>query len=166
MAVKSIYKELLDMAQDSQVNDDMDIDMMEPFLGDMADIMSNYDESESKIAYLPIKRHYIEQNGLRYDISGILSYAVRDGIPKNILDEYIDGEFFNDYPVAVSFLMRRDDYIKMQRETFTNGLYNILRFSRGMHNVFSAGHIVTVYGDSENVTVIAGFSKEGDELDD
>ena len=165
MALKSIYKELLDMAQGSNSNGD-EINMMDPFLGDIEDIMSGYDNEASNLAYLPIKRHYIEQNGLRFDISSIISYAVKDELPQKVLDEYMDGEYFNEYPVAVSFLMRRDDYIDMQRETYDKGLYNIIRFNRGMYNVFSQGHIISVYGDADTVTIIAGFSKEGDELDD
>jgi hypothetical protein len=143
------------------------MEMFSSFMDDMDDdIMSRYAKSESNLAYLPINRHFIEQNGLRFDISSINSCVIKDKLPKKVLDEYIDGKYFNDYPIAVSFLMRRDEYINMQRETISDGLYNILRFSRGMCNVFSQGHIVSVYGDSDTVTVIAGFSKEGEEFDD
>ncbi len=166
MALKSIYKELLETVKPPQ--DNMDgVDLFGAFMDDMNDdIMSRYDEAENKLAYLPIKRHFIEQNGLRFDISSINSYAIKDELPQKVLDEYIDGEHFNDYPIAVSFLMQRDEYINMQRETFSGGLYNILRFSHGMCNVFSQGHIVSVYGDADTVTVIAAFSKEGEEIDD
>ena len=166
MALKSIYKELLDSVTGSrEYNDDMDMDMTGSYLDGIDDIMAGYDD-DSNLAYLPIKRHFIEQCGLRYDISSIISCSVKDRIPKTVLDGYIDGKYFNDYPVAVSFLMRRDDYLHMQRETNGDGLYNILRFSHGMHTIFSQGRVVSVYGDADSVTVIAGFSKEGDELDD
>lgn len=162
--MKSIYLELLSLPEEqvtfNAINME-DYDGNPFFFGDDDDDIEDEDEAvDDNLIYMPLERKFLLLDGEQVDVSDVqFSYA--NFVLKNkTLDEYDDGDIYKKYPIAVSFLMERGDYIRHLAKLSSKDIA-LVSYSDGTCHTFEEGIEVMNFSAGDSVRIIMGFAKEG-----
>lgn len=165
--MKSIYLELLSLPEEqvtfNAINMD-DYDGNPFFFGDDEDDDIDADDEDEAIdenlIYMPLERTFLLLDGEQVDVSDVQFSYANFVMKDKTLAEYDDGDIYKEYPIAVSFLMERGDYMRHLAKLSAKDIA-LVSYSNGTYHSFEEGIEVMDFSAGESVRIIMGFAKEG-----
>lgn len=164
--LKSIYQELLEISEQQTFN----AISFDDFIGGYED--EDYDDDENgatqnggeqgDVIFMPLERTFLcLGDEIQIDIDDLHFAALNIPLDDTTLKDYIDGSAYRQFPIAVSFLMDRGDYIKYARELLEEEKA-IISYSNGACHSFEDGiQILDITAANNMVKLIMGFAREG-----
>lgn len=164
--MKSIYLELLSLPEEqvtfNAINMD-DYDGNPFFFGDEDDDDIDEEDDDAvdeNLLYMPLERTFLLLDGEQVDVSDVQFSYANFVMKDKALAEYDDGELYKEYPIAVSFLMDRGDYMRHLAKLSSKDIA-LVSYSSGTCHSFEEGIEVMDFSAGDSVRIIMGFAKEG-----
>ena len=165
--LKSIYQELLGMSENQMAYNAITLD---GFYEDEDD--ENYydpdtqdgvtDEELGEVIGMPLERTFLcIGEDIQVDIEDLHFAIMNVKLSDEVLKEYVDGELYKAFPIAVSFLIDRKDYIRYTRQLVSEEKA-IVSYSGGACHTFENGvQVLDMTAGPEQVRMVMAFAKEG-----
>ena len=120
------------------------------------------DEDLGEVIGMPLERTFLcIGQDIQVDIDDLHFSILNVNLSEEVLKEYIDGELYKQFPIAVSFLMTRQDYIRYTRQ-LVNEEKAIVSYSGGACHTFENGiQVLDMTAGPDQVRMVMGFEKEG-----
>lgn len=166
--LKSIYQELLGLSENQMAfnaisfGDMYGYDEDEDEDYDPATQNGVADEDVGEVIGMPLERTFLcIGQDIQVDIEDLHFSILNLNLPEEALKKYVDGELYKQYPIAVSFLMDRQDYIRYTRQLVKEDKA-IVSYSGGACHTFEDGiQVLDMTAGPDQVRMIMGFAKEG-----
>lgn len=142
--IKSIYFALLNQGTDG--NDDFN---------DWDDEI----EQEGNLIYMPLQRITLKRGKKEIDVADV-EFAKVNASSLN-LDGYPDAKFLKDYPVAVSFTVKKRQYGEYRNTIASNeGIIRLDCHDGRFNYSFVGGKEIAAISEGNQVKLVYGFAKE------
>lgn len=165
--MKSIYQELLDIANKDMMFMPMTID---EFCGENEADYED-DEIDDNLIYMPLERTFLlGEDGRQVDVTDFHHAICNIPFTEKQLEKYADGDVYKGYPIAVSFLIDKKLYMQNLDILMQEGLA-LVSYTNGTCFSFVDGvEIFETSAGGDAIRVVMGFAKQGvlehGELDD
>lgn len=156
--MKSIYLELLGLA-DQQLEFSA-INFGGIYDGDEDEYDEPEDNADSNLIFLPLERTFLRIGDEEVDVEDVQFSYVNFTFKDESLKKYDDGDLYKEFPIAVSFLMDRGDYMRHLRGLSSEDL-SLVSYSNGACHSYEDGIEVMDISAGSSVRIIMGFAKEG-----
>lgn len=158
--MKSIYLELLNLSGDQMAFQAINFDGFYPDEDDDYEEPEEDDTVDDNLLFLPLERTFLCVGEEQFDVSDLQFAYMNFTLKDRTLEKYDDGDLYKEYPIAVSFLMDRADYMRILPKLSTEDL-SVASYTNGTSHSFEDGVEIMDIGAGDSVRIVMGFAKEG-----
>ena len=159
--MNSIYLELLDVEQHQSMPIFMDTDGFFAYGDEEEDENRLLPDKEppGDLIYMPLEQNLLFAGAARIGIRDIHFCCLYISLPDSKLRSYIDGCVYRKFPLAVSFLMAKEDYAKYA-EAIQGEDTSLVENHSGNYHLFRQGKQIMACSAGDDVRMIMGFARE------